>query len=906
MKQQYNIFLFIYFLASGFSGFSQEKTLWATVEKDAVSDKLLKRKSSVSNYKTFKLDLNRLKNQLNNISKNTYGKDEIIEFPNTEGNLLKYTVKETSVLHPDLAVKFPTIKSYAGQGIEDRSSTIHFTLNSLGLYAMVLSSEKGTLYIDPYTKNRKNYMVYSKKDVRRSSFFECLTKSESTKKTIKSNSKNANDLKLRTFRLALATTEEYSSFHVDAAGVGVGSTRSDSINAVMSAITVTMTRVNAVYERDVALTMQLVANNDQLLFLETDSGNDPYTNNDGSAMLTQNQTTIDNVIGVANYDIGHVFSTGGGGVAYLESPCGPSKAGGVTGQSSPIGDTFDIDYVAHEMGHQYGANHTFNGTASNCGGGNRNDVTAVEPGSGSTIMAYAGICAPQNVQGNSDSYFHYVSIQEMFDNITTGSSQCAVLTNFSTNLNVPIVTAGNDYTIPKSTPFILKGEGADADGDIITYCWEQIDNEVVEIEIPPSSTQTVGAVFRSISPTETANRYMPALPTVISGSISSTWEVVPSVSRTMNFELTVRDNVVGEGQTASDNMAVTVNDVAGPFVITSQNVKGVSWTMGSTETITWDVAGTDANNVNVSNVNILLSLDGGLTFPLMLASNTPNDGSEDIIVPNSIMPNVRVMVEAIDNIFYAINSEPFSIGSFETTCTIYDATDMPKNIPDNTTAGVTSVINVLDDFTITDVNVSIDISHTWIRDLQIYLKAPDGTEVLIYDRSCDGGTVGRVNINAVFDDASSSTICDAVDPAISGITKPDNMLSAFNTLSSFGEWTLKVIDNAAVDIGTLNNWSIELCQTNQTASIDDFSFNEFLVYPNPFNTTITISLNANTSGAVIINLYDISGRLVVHRIFSNSSAAFKEEFDFSNLAKGVYILNVRRGIAKASKKIIKY
>ncbi|MCF6347926.1 MAG: M12 family metallo-peptidase [Flavobacteriaceae bacterium] len=904
VKLHYYIFFLAYFLAFGFNGFAQEKILWSTIDKSDITDNLLERKSIVTNYKTFKLDIESLKSQLKTISNKSSYKGEIVEFPDAEGNLLKFNIKETSILHPELALKFPTIKSYVGQDIDDKSSTIHFTLNSLGLYAMVLSPSKGTMYIDPLTENRNIYMTYLKKDTDTNKNFNCLTKSESVKKTTKNSSKNANDLKLRTFRLALATTEEYSNFHVDTAGIGIGSSRNDSINAVVSAITVTMTRVNAVFERDVALTMQLVANNDQLIFLETDSGNDPYNNDDGPSMLTKNQTTIDNIIGTTNYDIGHVFSTGGGGVAFLNSPCTASKAGGVTGQSSPVGDTFDIDYVAHEMGHQYGANHTFNGTASNCSS-NRNNATAVEPGSGSTIMAYTGICAPQNVQSNSDAYFHVISIQEMFDNITTGNSQCAVQTNFIINLNTPTADAGSDYTIPKSTPFTLKGTGFDADGDQITFSWEQINNEVAGISIPPSSTQTIGAVFRSFSPTLDANRSMPALSTVISGS-TSTWEVIPSVSRTMDFSLTVRDNVIGEGQTVSDEMIVTVNDAAGPFIITSQSTAGISWTMNNTETITWDVAGTDTNDINVSHVNILLSIDGGLTFPIVLASNTDNDGQEEITAPNFIVPNVRVMIEAVDNIFYAVNSEPFSIGSFETTCTNYNSADIPKQIPDNNSSGITSIINVTDDFVATDVNVNIDISHAWIRDLQIYLKAPNGTEILIYDRSCGAGTVGKVNINAIFDDAAATSVCNNANPAISGTTKSDNLLSTFNNVSSQGDWTLKIVDNAAQDIGTLNNWSVELCQTNPTASIDDFSFNEFLVYPNPFKDSFTISLNANTSDDVIITLYDISGRTVVNKKFTNSNTTFKEEFNFNSLATGVYILNVRKGIAKASKKIVKY
>ncbi len=905
MKRLYYIFFFAYLNMCNSNGFAQEKTLWSKIDKTSITESLLKKESFISNYQTFKLNLKSLKNQLNSISKELAGKGKIIKFPDANGNLHKYFVKETSLLHPKLAVKFPMIKSYVGQGVNDKSSSIHFTVNILGLYAMILSSEKGTMYINPYTKNRETYMIYSKNDVSANRNFKCLTKNEPVNNKSKNSNKNANDLKLRTFRLALATTEEYSNFHVNAAGLGAGSTRNDSINVVMSAITVTMTRVNAMFERDVALTMQLVANNDQLLFLETDPGNDPYSNDNGSAMLTQNQATINNSIGVANYDIGHVFSTGGGGVAFLRSPCGASKAGGVTGSNAPVGDSFDIDFVTHEMGHQYGANHTFNGTASNCGGGNRNTATAVEPGSGSTIMAYAGICSPQNVQSNSDAYFHNVSIREMFENITVGFSQCALETDMIANLNAPTADAGNDYTIPKSTPFVLRGQGADVDGDEITYCWEQVDNEVNGISIPPSSTQTQGAVFRSFSPTTITDRYMPGINTVLSGATASTWEVVPNVSRTMNFELTVRDNVVGEGQTSSDTMEVTINDAAGPFVVTSQDVQGISWNIGDTETITWNVAGTDTNGVNVSNVNILLSLDAGITFSIILVSNTLNDGKEEIVVPNSLASDVRVMVEAVDNIFYAINNEPISIGSFETTCAIYNTTDIPKQIPDNNVNGVVSTINVQDDFPVTDVNVTIDITHTWIWDMQIYLKAPDGTEILIYDRSCGSSGVQRKNMDAIFDDAASSVVCNNADPAISGVTKSDNQLSIFNGLSSLGDWEIKVVDNASGDVGTLNNWSIDLCQTNQTVSVDDYSFDRFIVYPNPFNDNFRISLDSNNSDPVFITVYDITGRVVINKKIKNTSTTFNREFDFSALATGMYILNVCKGIAKASKKIIK-
>lgn len=888
------------------NGFSQKEKLWSKVDALQNSEQILETKTILKRHKLFALDLDKLKSKLQFNTKSSKT-SKIVEFPDANGDFIKFRVTETSTLHPVLAKKFPSIKSYQGQGAEDKTLSVHFTTTKLGLYAMVLSPKEGTMFIDPYTKDRKKYSVYYKKDAVTDKSFECSAIDEEISKIKNTTLKSVtHDLKLRTFRLALATTEEYSNFHIDAAGVGAGSTRTDSINAVLSAIVVTMNRVNPIFERDVALTMQLVANNDQIIYLETDSGSDPYTNNNGSAMLTQNQNTLNSVIGVANYDIGHVFSTGGGGVANRASVCGANKAKGVTGSALPVSDSFNIDYVAHEMGHQFGANHTFNGTAGNCGNGNRNNATAVEPGSGSSLMGYAGICGPQqNVQANSEGYFHVVSIAEIYNNITNGLSQCAAVSNFAFNLNQPTVNAGNDYVIPKSTPFVLRGQGADPDGDPLTYGWEQIDNEVSGISIPPSSTQTGGAVFRSFSPSLEPNRYFPNMQTLAIGG-SSTWEVLPSVSRTMDFTLTVRDNVVGEGQIASDDAQITVNDIAGPFLVTSQNTTGISWAENDTKTITWDVAGTTANGIDESHVNILLSTDGGLTFPVTLASNTPNDGVQNILVPNTSSPNVRIMVQAVANIFYAINSENISIGSFQTTCSTFQSTDIPKPVPDANTAGVVSSINVPSNFLISDVNVSLDLSHSWLWDLQIYLKAPNGTEILIYDRTCGSSGQQRQNINATFDDEASAAVCANAIPAIFGITKPTNLLSGFSGLSSLGNWQLKVIDNSHGDVGTINNWSLELCQTNQTVSVGDYSFNEFSIYPNPSNGQVHLKLDASNSENVKVKIYDLQGREVFDADYSNIDTKFNRQLNLNSLVKGVYFMKVIKGKASGTKKVILY
>jgi len=464
---------------------------------------------------------------------------------------------------------------------------------------------------------------------------------------------NANDGKLRTYRMALIGTAEYSQFHLTNQGVGAGETNQTKKTAVLSAMNVSMTRVNGIFERDLGVTMKLVSDNTDLIFL--DAATDGLTNNDISALVNESQTKCDAVIGNANYDVGHVFAwvndesgngVAGGGVVCVTG----EKAQGATMRKTPLGDRFDIDLVAHEIGHQFGANHTQN---VDC---NRYNATAVEPGSGSTIMGYAGFCDP-NVQNISDAYFHAVSISEMWNHVIT-TATCAVET--ITNNAAPVANAGNDFTIPKSTPFVLKGSATDADaGNNLTYNWEQLDNQTATM--PPNATNTVGPMFRSLPSSTSPNRYMPAISTVL-GNTSSNWEVVPSVARTMNFSLTVRDNVLNGGAYARDDVKITVDGKSGPFLVTSQTI-ATTLNGNSTQTITWDVANTTAAPVNAANVNILLSTDGGMTFPNVLISNTPNNGSVDVTLPNITTTQARIKVEAANNIFYAVNSTNFSIDS---------------------------------------------------------------------------------------------------------------------------------------------------------------------------------------------------------------------------------------------------
>lgn len=602
-----------------------------------------------SAYDLYELDLSALSASLKNspVRGKQANNEIVVQFPSVTGQFERFQIIETNTLHPDLAAKYPGIKSYAGKGIDDPSATIRFSVSQLGFHGMVLSGKTNMSYIDPHTEDKKIYKVYSRSSLsREEEDFQCLIDSEvQSLNDDKGLAQKTDDRRLRKYRLALACTADYGNIF---AGTGTDAQKKANILAQMN---VTMTRVNGVYERDLAITMEIVPSNDQIIYFGA-TNSDPWTNEFNSTT----QTVIDNAIGDANYDIGHLFlsTQNNGNAGCIGCVCSSGQKGSAfTARTNPTGDPFDIDYVAHEMGHQFGGYHVMN-TCSRSGSGS----TEVEPASGSTIMGYAGICS-SNVQSNSDAYFAYVNIRDISANVQSGvSSSCAQIINLANN--PPTANAGANVTIPKSTPFVLKGSGTDPDGDVLTYCWEQNDPERAPGNASPSSTWSAGPLFRSVEGTTSTDRYMPNLNTVIAGNLSNTWEVLPSVARTMEFSLTVRDNVAGGGQTNDDLITVTVNGSAGPFVVSTPNTS-VTWNVGQSQTVTWDVAGTNTAPVSCANVNILLSTDGGLTYPITLAANTPNDGTQSVTVPNNISTTCRIMVEAADNIFYDISNANFSI-----------------------------------------------------------------------------------------------------------------------------------------------------------------------------------------------------------------------------------------------------
>lgn len=645
-KKTYLVWLFFIGLLS--INAQQNSQLWQEVsdwDTNVFAKKA--RNSQPTTYKLFELDLTSLKNKLANVkSRNqTRTSNIIISFPNEEGNFERFRVFETEIMHPDLAIKYPMIKSYVAQGVDDLTATMHFSITQFGLHTMTLSGKRNDVFIDAYTTNANYYIVYTKSSVTDSTFdFECFTDEGDFRNSVTTQEQMRNDTddkRLRTFRLALSCNAEYGNIFA----VNTGTEKAD----ITAQMVITMNRVNGIYERDLAITMQFVADNDLILYYGN-TNSDPWSGEYNGTT----QIEIDDKIGDGNYDIGHNFNTSGGGNAgCIGCVCtSGTKGRGYTGRPDPTGDPFDIDYVAHEMGHQFGGYHTMN-TCSRSGSG----ATEVEPASGSSIMGYAGICNT-NVQSNSDAHFNYVNIRDISANVQGGVSTCAVITNLVNN--PPTANAGIDYIIPKSTPYILEGIATDPEGlGSLTYSWSQNDPEQSPGNGPPQSSYTVGPMYRTLYPTTSPNRYMPKFSDVLNASLTPTWEVTPAVGRDMEFAFLVRDNDILGGQTAADLMSVTVASGSGPFLVLSQNT-AETWEAGTNETISWNVSSTDVAPVNATNVDILMTDDQGASFT-SIVTNVPNTGSYAITVPNVTTSTARIMIRASNNIFYAINGADITI-----------------------------------------------------------------------------------------------------------------------------------------------------------------------------------------------------------------------------------------------------
>lgn len=651
--------LFAALLFSAFSFAQTAKPYWksATLANNAV---VLENKKGIASPNLLELDLNLLKQQLATAPKrfeSSQRSNTVVAFPMPDGNSQSFAFTEMSNMDPALAARFPEIKSYMGVSTQNSATVIYISLSPLGLQSMMVNPDRSVVLIEPYATDARTYVLYRKADnTHTSNTFECKVleraQAQIAQQTVAARP-NADDGQLRTYRLALSVTGEYTAYF--------GGTKP----LALAAMNATMTRVNAVFEMDFGVHMNLIAGNDALIY--TNAATDPYSaaaTGAGGAWNTELQNNLTNTIGNAAYDIGHLFGASGGGgnagcigcvcVDDTASTTDENKGSGYTSPADgiPSGDNFDIDYVVHEMGHQFGANHTF--THSNEGTGKQ-----MEPGSGSTIMGYAGITS-RDVQPHSDPYFHAISVEQVTNYIKTTTCQ----TNTATGNAIPTANAGLDYTIPKGTPFMLTGAATDANGDTLTYDWEQM-NSGTSTTTVPNATKTSGPNFRSYNPSTSPVRYFPRMSSVLAGATTTagteiTVESLTNVARTFNFRLTVRDNRPGGPANNSDDTAITVNATAGPFAVTVPNT-AVSYAAGSSQTVTWSVAGTTANNVNCANVDILLSTDGGNTFPITLLAATPNDGTQAVTIPNLPGTTNRIMIKGTNHIFFDVSNANFTI-----------------------------------------------------------------------------------------------------------------------------------------------------------------------------------------------------------------------------------------------------
>ncbi|MCC6686649.1 MAG: putative Ig domain-containing protein [Fimbriimonadaceae bacterium] len=622
----------------------------------------------VKEYETAEVSYSELRAALRNAPKQLFGLSEQpgveLLLPTPTG-IQRFHVWENDLLSPRVQATVPGLRTFSGQGIDDPSASVRFEFGYGSFRAMIMGTD-GYTFIEPMKfKNDGTYFFYDRKNSMRQPGWFCKTEDKGNTLPFFDTQQGSTGFEgqrntgtnLWTFRLALNCTAEYYT----AAG---GTT-----TAAVSRMTTSANRVDGVYEKEMAISLNLV-----LAKVFTNPAT--FANNNGGTMLGQNQTQCDLDPGNANYDIGHVFSTGGGGIAGLGVVgITGNKARGVTGSPSPVGDSFDIDYVAHEMGHQFGGDHSFNGVTGSCGGGNRNRATAWEPGSGSTIMAYAGICGSEDVQPHSDPYFHVGNIIEILPyRVAARGGVSSATTNI-----VPVVNAGSDYTIPPNTPFKLTMSATDGNSDPLVFQWDELDvpasGTANQGSTTATTTNTSRPLFRSYNPTTNPTRYFPSQGLVLANNFTHQHEFVPNVARTMIFRAVARDNRTTGGGTAWDSAVITVSGTS-TFAVSSPNTN-ITWNRNNLFNVTWNTANTTAAPFNTSQVRIYLSTNSGGSYftnppTATLLATTANDGSETVSMPLNTPggSTARIFVEAVGNAFFDVSNVNFTISTTNATPTL--------------------------------------------------------------------------------------------------------------------------------------------------------------------------------------------------------------------------------------------
>ena len=638
--------------------------------------------------KTIALDFNLLQTALEKevISQTTKETPLVLYFPNEENRLEAFELASVPLFSSALAQKFPNIKAYRGRSTSRNGVSIRVTISPQGVSG-TMRTPTGMVFMQPKKEGNGDHIYYQRNDALYkdydTSFCTTVAGNNFSKEeisTVKNSNKSAVGV-LRTYRFAVAATAEYTNFWGDDDDTN-GTNQEDALAAVAN----TVNRMNEVFEVDLGIRLTLVT---AASLLYTDTNTDPF----GGDFNDEIQVTLTSEVGEENYDIGHLFHRGeaNGDAGSVGNVCRNGQKGSAFSSHPFIAtngsggdfltDYFDIDYVIHEVGHQFGALHTFAHSTESFG-------VNSEPGSGSTIMSYAGIVSGQNMQRHSDPYFHYHNIQNINDYLKFFSCQSETTT---TN-QIPVLSAGLDYNIPKGTAYTLTAIATDTDR--LSYCWEQLDSgRVTSQDFGPNLLS--GSMNRSLLPDSLPSRTIPRMSNVLAGNltqenptIGSAWETVSLVERSLRWGITVRDrdqaNPNGVGFSAQDEMNIRVEGDAGPFVVRSQNDASLEWLSGANEKIVWDVANTDQAPINTDTVSIYLSLDGGRTFPVLLAGNVANDGDEFIVVPGNVSTTqARIKIQADNSIYFAVNSADFSIQERPFA--------LPFTVPEKVVCGISSV-----------------------------------------------------------------------------------------------------------------------------------------------------------------------------------------------------------------------
>ncbi len=806
-----------------------------------------------------------------------------ITLPHPDGRLISCTIQPTCIMAPELQAKFPEIKTF--KGVNSKGEVIRVDVGYKGFHAIVLAKE-GTFCVEPESNGHDNHYVSyfgreHEKEHLKNGFIEEHIELDHTTHDNTSLLKSHNGFRqwsvgahLKKYRIAIAAQNDYVRHH------------GGTVEKALSAIVTSLNRITGVFEKDMAITFELVADNDKLIFASPSS--DPYPSDKGGGWYLKNQEVTDQIIGFDNYDVGHLFSgDGGGGLATLERVCRKYKAQGVSNMMVPEGYTFDITIVAHEIGHQFGARHTF---AHDCAGGFQSS-DAFDIGGGSTIMSYNNLCGYNAVAFNADDYFHCRSHYRILGYLTDVVGSCG--TEVNTGNTPPQVSAPQGgFVIPVKTPFVLEAESGDKDGDELTYTWEEydlatqsesvpgtpyssggtgystseefiagpeyVDTDSINALIDAGAPQAIidfilrsqeryinnfftgdGPLFRTFPPSGNKERYFPRLEKVVAGE-TPRFEILPYKTRALNFVVTARDN---KGGMSNSLVTFSSTEDAGPFIVTS-NFKEPQYNGFSNLLVEWDVANTDKAPVNCTKVNILFSSDGGENFDFVLLENTANDGSEPVKLPNIATTKGRIMVKAVDNIFFNVNSTDFTVSRSEV--------DIPKS--------------------------STDLSGKRVNDSHIELSWTDNSSLE------DGFIIER----KTGDDNEYKEIARTVMD-----------VSAYNdnSVNPYTSYSYRVASYNATGVSAYTN-TISFGAATNHIGLNDAINNA--IYPNPAQDKLFLSASL-AQLSKHITIYDLRGR----KLLDIPVTTPVEQVDVSGFDNGLYVIKISTRTSKIVTKFYK-